>query len=90
MRVALGQPPASSTTIGQLYTPAMLPSEGAEDEIRVSQLGGQWQVLQHNRPAEWFNTLDPAVARAVAIFRERRLERPHVLIVPSDDPAMLD
>lgn len=64
------------------------PDEVPEDQVLVQQVGVGWQVTQHNRPIEWADTLTDAIAKGVAIFRERRTA--HLMILPPDSPYMWD
>jgi len=64
------------------------PDEVPEDQVLVQQVGVGWQVTQPNRPIEWADTLTDAIAKGVAIFRERRTA--HLMILPPDSPYMWD
>lgn len=61
------------------------------DQIRVEVIGPgpHWQVVQRNRPVERFDSFDIALTAAAVIFRERRAERLHILVLPAASPFAL-
>jgi ribosomal protein L16 Arg81 hydroxylase len=68
--------------------PNLDPTTIPAGQILVQQVGDTWQVAQPDKMLERFKTLDEALTRALAVFRERKLEQPHILVVPPESPFM--
>jgi hypothetical protein len=71
-------------------TMTMLPHECPRDQILVQQVMKQWQVVHRDQPAESFDELEDALARALAVFREQRHERKSIIVLPPESPWMWD
>ena len=68
----------------------MASEECQPDEIRVFQDGLLWRVAHHNEFADGFRRVDDAIAHALRIFRERRHQRRHIVVLPATNPLMWD
>jgi hypothetical protein len=66
-------------------------SEVPADQIRVEAIGPGpgWSVIQRGRPIERFDSFDIAMTAAAVIFRERRADGMHILVMPAPNAFAL-